>query len=441
MMKLGWFPRAAIVLIAPLLSVVAAAQSGTPQGQLNLPSNVQFVGTQTPGVRKATAVVNGEVITGSDIDHRLALVIASSQGQIPADEIERIRAQILRNLIDETLQIQAAAQQEITIEQRDINEYYARFAQSFRRTPADFTAYLRTIGSSERSLKRQIHGELAWQRVQRRQIEPFVNVSDDEVQLILARINAERGTAEYHVFELFMSATPETAAQVQANEARIIQQLRAGASFQAYARQYSEASSAANGGDMGWLRVGQMPDEMAAVVQQMPVGGVSDPVAFPGGFSIISLVDKRQIGLPDPRDAMLSLTQISINLPAGATDSQVQARVQQLGHAVQNMGGCSGANGLRDSLGAEVLVNDSVRARDLPPALQPMLLQLSVGQATAVFGSRERISSLVLCGRDDPPAAEPNANEIASRLEQERVGRRAQRYLRDLRRDAVIDYR
>ena len=441
-MKLGWFPRAAIVLIAPLLSVVAAAQGGTAQGQLDLPSNVQFVGPQTPGVRKATAVVNGEVITGSDIDHRLAMVLASSQGRIPPEEVERIRAQILRNLIDETLQIQAARQQEITVEQRDINEYYARFAQSFRRTPEQFSAYLRTIGSSETSLKRQIHGELAWQRVQRRQIEPFVNVGEEEVQAMIERLNAERGTVEYRVAEIFMSSTPETAAQVQSNAARILQQLRQGASFAAYARQYSEASTAAVGGDLGWVRAGQLPDELAAIVRQMPVGAFSDPIPVPGGVSLIALVDSRQIGLPDPRDAMLSLTQISLDLPAGMSDAQVQQKVQQLGTAVQSMGGCSGAARLRETLGAEVLVNDAVRVRDLPPALQPMLLNLSVGQATSVFGSRERISSLVLCGRDDPAqVAGPNANEIQQQIEQDRVNRRAQRYLRDLRRDAVIDYR
>jgi peptidyl-prolyl cis-trans isomerase SurA len=442
MMKLGWFPRAAILVIAPVLSMIAAAQSGAPQGQLKLPGNIQFVGKQEPGMRKATAVVNGEVITGSDIDHRMALVIASSQAAIPQDEIERVRAQILRNLIDETLQIQAARQQEITIEQNDIDEYYARFAQSFRRSPEEFSAYLRTIGSSVTSLKRQIHGELAWQRLQRRQIEPFVNVGEDEVRAVIERINAERGTVEYRVAEIFMSSTPETAAQVQANAARILQQLRGGASFAAYARQYSEASTAAVGGDLGWVRAGQLPDELAAVVRQMPVGAFSDPIPVPGGVSIVALADSRQIGLADPRDAQLSLTQISLNLPAGLTDAQIQAKVQQLGNAVQNMGGCSGAAAANQALGGEILVNDAVRVRDLPPALQPMLLNLAVGQATTVFGSRERISSLVLCGRDDPaPVAGPNPNEISAALEQERVTRRAQRYLRDLRRDAVIDYR
>jgi peptidyl-prolyl cis-trans isomerase SurA len=442
MMKLGWFPRAAIVLIAPLLSMVAAAQSVAPTGQLDIPDNVRFVGRQDPGIRKATAIVNGEVITGSDVDHRLALYIASQNVQLPPEEVERVRAQILRNLIDETLQIQAAAQQEITVADRDVDTYYQRFAQNFRRTPEQLSAYLRSVGSSDQSLKRQIRGELAWQRLQRRQIEPFVTVGDDEVQALIARINARRGTSEYRVAEIFMSSTPETAAQVQANAARIVQQLRAGANFQAYARQFSEASTAALGGELGWVRPEQLPDEIAAIVQHMPVGAFSDPIPVPGGVSVIALGDTRQILVADPRDAVLSLMQMSINFPAGTTQPQAQARAQQLGSSTQSMGGCGGAAATAHTIGAEVVANDQVRVRDLPPALQQMLLGLSVGQATPPFGSAERISVLVLCGRDDPPATSaPNPDQIAQQLEEERVNRRAQRYLRDLRRDAVVDYR
>src|SRR4051812_40592640 len=305
MMKLGWLPRAAILLIAPLLSMMAAAQGGAPAGRLDIPSNVQFVGKQDPAIRKATAIVNGEVITGSDIDNRLALVIASQSVQLPPEEIERVRAQILRNLIDETLEIQAAAQQDITIDDREVDAYFQRVANGFHRTPEQFGAYLRSIGSSDRSLKRQIRGELAWQRVQRRQIEPFVNVGEDEVQAVIARLNASRGTPGYRVVEIFMSSTPETAAQVQANAARIVQQLRAGASFVAYARQYSEASTAAIGGELGWVRAEQLPDELANVVRQMSVGAYSDPIPVSGGVSIIALGDTRQILVADPRDAVL----------------------------------------------------------------------------------------------------------------------------------------
>ncbi len=443
-MKLGRFPRAAVLLSASLLSTTAGAQD-EPAGAgqpLNIPGDVQFVGPQNPNVRTATAIVNGDVITETDIDHRLALILASNRVTLPPEEIQRVRQQVLRNLIDETLQIQAAAQEDITVDESEVNQYFARFAQSFNQNAESFAAFLRSIGSSERSMKRQIRGEIAWQRLRGRLVEPFVTVGEDEVQAIVERLNESRGTSEYRVAEIFLSATPETQAEARANATRIVEQIRNGASFPAYARQFSEASTAAVGGDLGWVRAEQLPPELSAVVTQLPPGAVTDPIAVPGGFSIVALADSRQILVADPRDAVLSLMQLSLALPAGTTEAQAQARAQQLAESTQSMGGCGRAPEVASSLGAELISNDQVQVRELPPQLQQMLLTLNVGQATSPFGSAERVNVLVLCGRDDPEqASAPNPEQIEDRLREERANRRAQRYLRDLRRDAVIDYR
>jgi peptidyl-prolyl cis-trans isomerase SurA len=84
-----------------------------------------------------------------------------------------------------------------------------------------------------------------------------------------------------------------------------------------------------------------------------------------------------------------------------------------------------------------------MKARDLPPQLQEVLLNLGVGQSTAPFGTiEEGVRFLVLCGRDDPQqTGGPSYDQIYTQIVDERINRRAQRYLRDLRRDAVVDYR
>ena len=445
-MKLGTFGRAALLLGASVAAVAAVAQTGgageAPAGNLNIPSNVQFLANDDPSVRKATAIVNGSVITGTDIDHRLALIVLANGGRVPPEELPRLREQVLRNLVDETLQIQAAEAAEIKVEPGDIDRYFTQYSKNFKQTPEAFAAYLRAQGSSDRSIKRQIHGEIAWTRLLRRQIEPFVSVGEEEVQGLIERLKASKGTQEYRILEIFLPATPETAAEAQTNARRIIEQLRGGASFAAYARQFSEASTAAVGGDLGWVRAEQLPEALAEAVRVMPTGRVSEPIAVPGGLSILAVQDKRQVLTADPRDAVLSLKQMSITFK-GMTRAQAAPKVEQLARAAQTMGGCGAAEAAGAQLGAEVVSNDQMRVRDLPPALQEMLLSLSVGQATAPFGSfEESVRVLVLCGRDDPLATEgPSYDQVFAQLNEERVNRRARRYLRDLRRDAVVDYR
>jgi peptidyl-prolyl cis-trans isomerase SurA len=445
MMKLGTFGRAAL-LLGGAFAAAAVAQTGgnAPANPLNIPGgNVQFFGNNDPSVRKATAIVNGDVITGTDVDHRLALIVIANGGQVPADELPRLRAQVLRNLVDETLQIQAAAASEIKVEPREIDNYYEQYAKNFNRSTKDFSAYLRAQGSSDASIKRQIHGEIAWNRLLNREIEPFVAVGDEEVRSVIERLNASKGAQEYRIGEIFLSATPETAAETRANAQRIVDQVRQGASFLAYARQFSEASTAAVGGDLGWVRAEQLPEPLAEAARVLRVGQISDPIAIPGGFSILAVQDTRQVLTADPRDAVLSLKQMSVTFPKGATRQQVEPKVVQLAQTAQTMGGCGRAEEAAARIGAEVVASDTTRVRDLPPALQDMLLRLNIGQATSPFGTVEDgVRVLVLCGRDDPEVSGgPSFEQVYARLEEERVNRRAQRYLRDLRRDAVVDYR
>ncbi|HYE27211.1 MAG TPA: peptidylprolyl isomerase [Allosphingosinicella sp.] len=449
-MKLGIYHGAALALAGSLAAAAAFAQTvsdpaaSVPAASLNIPTNPQFLTEEDPNVRKATAIVNGTVITRTEVDHRLAIIKLASGGAIPPDELPRLRQQVLRNLVDEVLQIQAAEQADIKVTQREVDQYFARYAQSqFNKTPEEFAAFLRAAGSSPETLKRQIHGEMAWTRLQRNKIEPFVNVSEDEVQAVIDRLNSARGTQEFRVSEIFLSATPETANEARANAQRIVQQLRSGASFLAYARQFSEASTAAVGGDLGWVRAAQLPEALGTAVQAMPVGSISDPIAIPGGFSIIAVTDTRQVLTADPRDAVLSLKQMTIPLPPGGTRAQLEERAQSLVRAAQSMGGCGGAEAAAATLGAEVVSNDQVRVRDLPPALQSTLLALGVGQATPPFGTaNERVSVLVLCGRDDPdPAGTLSFEQVYNQIAENRVNLRARRFLRDLRRDAVVDYR
>ena len=98
-------------VLAAGLQPVAAQSVGDDDGsvatqQLNLPEDVTVFGKSDPNVRKATAIVNGRIITGTDVDQRLALIITANGGKVSDEEKERLRVQVLRNLIDETLQIQ-----------------------------------------------------------------------------------------------------------------------------------------------------------------------------------------------------------------------------------------------------------------------------------------------------------------------------------------------
>ncbi|ODP36412.1 peptidylprolyl isomerase [Sphingomonas turrisvirgatae] len=449
--KVVGFCRSAVLIAGICLSGAIAAQtvSEGPAEQavpstanLDLPQNLQIFGKADPNVRKPTAIVNGYVITRTEVDQRFNLIVGLQGFNLSAEEANQLRLQILRQLTDETIQIQEAKANDISIGADQIDRSFVGLSQRFKRTPDEMRKWLRDIGSSERSLRRQIEGELAWQRVIQRKVSSFINVSDDEINGIIARLKAAQGTDEFNLREIYISATPERSGEVYRAMQQMIQQMQQGRPFEYFAR-FSEASTKATGGDLGWVRAPMLPAPIAAAVAQMQVGQVAGPIEIPGGFSVLYLVDKRQVLTADPRDARLSLRQITVKFATGTTQAQAQARAGEFAKVLQSTNGCGAVGKAAEALGAEVVDNDAVRVRDLPPQLQDIVLNLQVGQATPPFGSpSEGVRALVLCGRDDPrEAGLPSTDQIREGLEESRTNLRAQRLLRDLRRDAIIEYR
>jgi peptidyl-prolyl cis-trans isomerase SurA len=255
-------------------------------------------------------------------------------------------------------------------------------------------------------------------------------------------MNASKGTEEYRVGEIFLSATPATESQTLENANKILTQLRGGASFAGYARQYSEASTAAVGGDLGWVRPEQLPAQLASALREMPAGAISNPIPVPGGFSIIAVQDTRKILTPDPRDAILSLKQVSIKFPKGTSRETAEPIVSRFAEAAKNVGGCGGAEKIATDFHGEVVSQDQVKMRDLPTALQRLMIPMQVGQATQPFGSLdEGVRVLVMCGRDQIDQSAPTYDDVYQQINDERTNSRSRRYLRDLRRDAVIEFR
>src|SRR5690606_8963806 len=138
------------------------------------------------------------------------------------------------------------------------------------------------------------------------------------------------------------------------NARRIVEQLRQGGSFVAYARQFSEASTAAVGGDLGWIRLAQLQNpQLESVARDLQPGQLAGPIEIPGGFSILYMIDKRQIGLPDPRDAVVSLKQISIDFAPGTSVEEARTRATSFAEGVAQIRGCGEADAAAAQLGAQ----------------------------------------------------------------------------------------
>lgn len=275
---------------ALLVLALACAMAPQAQAQLLTPA------AAGKPLDKIVAVVEEDVILQSELDSAVRAVqqqYASNPGQLPPEDI--LRKQVLERIILTKLQVQRAQDQGIHVSDADIDGAINNVAQQNKMTPEQLRAAVQQDGTSYASFRAQISEQITAQRLHESVVHDSVNVTDSEVNNLLASPNYKAG--EVHLAHIQISipsgasaADIQTAAaKAEAAEAAI----KGGLDFNAAAIRFSDAQDALNGGDLGFRRMDEVPPAFADAVVNMKPGDVSPALRGPTGFHILKLVEQR----------------------------------------------------------------------------------------------------------------------------------------------------
>lgn len=270
-------------------------------------------------LERVAAVVNDDAVTLSALGARMQMAIASSG--LPNDDETRRRLgpQILRQLIDERLKIQEAKRLGFEATDEDLERALQDIAKQNGVPPQELRAVLARMGIPFGTLVDKMRADIAWSKLVRAQLRPQVAVGEEEVDEVLARLETAVGQPEYLVAEIFVGVDrPEDDAQARELANRLAAEMTSGrASFSAVARQFSQSASAASGGDLGWVRASDLPEELGAAIQAMQPGQATTPLRGVDGYYLLLLRDRRQIAagtLPSREQIMNALGDERLNL-------------------------------------------------------------------------------------------------------------------------------
>ena len=398
---------------------------------------VAMAPSQGQELLRAAAVVNDEVISMLDLDMRIRLAILAT-GQRESQELrQRIASQVMRGLIDERLQAQEATRLDIEITDEQVDGAIDQLAERNNMNRDAFLTAIEGQGVLKEALLSQIRGQLVWRTLIARRLRPSVQVSEEEVQEVVNRITANRGSAQWLVAEIFLAVDSVLQEdEVRANAERLMDQLRSGAKFTDLARQFSQSATAAAGGDIGWVQEGQLAPEIDAALAAMQDKSVAGPIRTLSGFHILLLREHRTAAIGD---VSLHLKQVLFPLAADATDAQRQEIGAQAAEVRERIAGCEGMEQVAADTGAPGADDlGSVKLADLPPDIQGIVRSLPIGQPSEPTSVPAGISVLVVCERTD---AGIDLAAIREQLTNEQLDLQARRYMRDLRRVANVDIR
>ena len=415
------------------MAMLAPAYAQQPTSPDGLTSD-QVVERSGVPASEVAAVVNDSVVTTFDVRQRIKLMLISSGGQIPADAMGQVQAQALRDLIEERLKLSETDKYEVEVSEGEIMEELSMMAAQSNISTNQLLETLQGAGISVNSLKEQVKSQIAWPQLVQGRYRDRVRVSEDEIEDTLDRMREDASKEQFLVSEICIPVdNPAQAQQYYEGSMQLIEQMRRGVPFAVVAQQFSACTTAAVGGDLGWVRAGELPEELDNAVRNLPTGSVTNPIPSEGAFMILAVRDKRDATIAGEPTFTLAY--------ASADESLGNASAHAALDKIQAAEVCSG-RALRIDMGKGVgyALLENVTLDKIDPRFRPFIEDLKRGDQSPVIEADGAYHAAYVCDKDEGLGL-PSREAIENRIYARQLGRISQQYLRDIERDSMVDIR
>jgi peptidyl-prolyl cis-trans isomerase SurA len=400
----------------------------------------------------AAAFVNGAVISNYDLDQRIALFAATSGIRASNENLAQLRAQVLRSLEDEMIQLQEASKHRISVTKTEVDRAIADVAKDNNIAIPQLIETLNRAGVSTQTFAQQISAQLIWQKVVTARYGTDVLIGDQEVDEAMNRLKQGSDKPQFLLSEIYLGVDrSEDDVSVRASAEQFAQQIMQGVSFAIVAGQFSQSPSAADGGDIGWVTQGELAEELDAALSQLRPGQIAGPIRAEGGYHILLLRDRREpaganvADAPAPPadpNAPLPLDRFLIPLPADA-DAMIKERAMTLANNVAGqLRTCADIPNIASQLQGTVYQRlGNMSPSNLDAQLRDALANSAPGEIMKPFFSPAGLELIMRC---DSVAPGPRAFELPSREElrdqlfAQKMSIYAKSYLQELRRTAIV---
>jgi peptidyl-prolyl cis-trans isomerase SurA len=271
-------------------------------------------------VEEIIARVNDQVITRSDYDRAMKEMDneARQQGR-SMQEISEGHKDLLRNLIDQQLWLSKAKELNITGETELVKQLDEIRKQYHLETLEDLEKAAKEQGVSFEDFKAHIRDGIVTQEVMRDEVGRRIQVTPGEAQRYFEEHKQDYTQPEsVHLAEILISTgtptpsattpgevEPDDPAKLAAAKAKaddIEAKLHGGGDFASLARNFSDAATAAQGGEMGQYKRGELAKVFEDQTFSLKTGQFTEPIRTKQGYVILKVVAHNPGGVPAFKD-------------------------------------------------------------------------------------------------------------------------------------------
>ena len=406
-------------------------------------------GAEYQRLEAIVAVVDDDVVLASELIARLETVrrsIKENNLQLPPGDV--LVNQIMERLIIENIQLQEAEKRGVTIDDETLARAVTEFARSNNMTMEQFQQTLVRDGTSYRQFREEIRSELTITRLQRAMINRRIAISEQDVQALLnSPFYQQMFSDEYrvgHIMRSLEDSATEADKEAAIEEAAgLIEELRGGADFAQMAIAKSSASTALEGGDLGWRRAGELPTLFSDAVLDMQVDQIADPIVTGSSIHIIKLLGKRGAGTE--RLSQTNVSHILIRPSEILTMAEAKVQADDVHQLLQD-GGDFAELAKEYSEDPGSALNGGALGWSTPdqfvPEFAEVMASAEIGQISEPFQSEFGWHILlVLDRREQDMSDEARRNMAMDLLFRRRFEEERQEWLKEIRDEAFVELR
>ncbi len=389
------------------------------------------------------AVVNGEAISHYDVEKRLRFVVATTKLTNNKDVLARVRPQVLNAIINEKLQLQEAQRYNITVSDEEVEKAIAGIEKDRGMPPGGIAAMLQRTAAPKDTFVHQVRSQIAWGRLLNKQVRPRLKISNEEIALAQRNYVAPVAVQELQIGIFMMPVDKRSKAdEVKRFADKVVSETKRGADFEELTRQFAGGSSRI---EKFWVRPESLDPVVAKALSSAREGMVVGPLQNQDGYTLIKVYQVRaQETGQKTSDPVVKIKEILFKVQGDVSPLQNEALATISQELSKNPGTCADKSlpaGIdAKDLDAQVELIEG-ELSSLTPALRALAQTMRVGAMSDPFTSPEGLRLYMLCERTTPKTENIARDQIYPILMQQKVELEAQKYMRNLRRDAFIDIR
>ena len=246
------------------------------------------------------AVVNQDVVAASEVIQRTEKLRqeARQRGEV-MPETAGLRKQALEALIEDRVLVTYARENGSKVDEVELDRVVANVAAQNKLTMAQLRERLKQDGTDYKSFRENLRDQMMTERVREREVQGRIKISDAEIDAYLDKKRAalEQG-GQINLAQVLVpvpDGAPEAVvAERRARAEAALARIKGGEDFAKVAREISEDSNKARGGEIGMRPVDRLPDIFVTAVRELKTGQVAPELLRSGaGFHVLKVVERQ----------------------------------------------------------------------------------------------------------------------------------------------------